>query len=47
VGDEHSGIVDANATKVIMDRVVKLFVWYDNEYGYTRRLLDLADYVAR
>lgn len=47
VGDEHSGIVDANATKVIMDRVVKMFVWYDNEYGYARRLLDLADYIAR
>jgi len=47
VGDEHSAIVDANATKVIMDRVVKVFAWYDNEYGYTRRLLDLADYIAR
>ncbi|MGE5173609.1 MAG: type I glyceraldehyde-3-phosphate dehydrogenase [Betaproteobacteria bacterium] len=47
VGDEHSGIVDANATKVIRDRVVKVLVWYDNEYGYARRLLDLADYIAR
>ncbi len=47
VGDEHSGIVDANATKVIQDRVVKVFVWYDNEYGYARRLLDLAEYIAR
>ena len=47
IGDEHSGIVDANATKVLMDRVVKAFVWYDNEYGYARRLLDLADYIAR
>jgi glyceraldehyde-3-phosphate dehydrogenase type I len=47
IGDEHSGIVDANATKVIMDRVVKALAWYDNEYGYSRRLLDLADHVAR
>ncbi len=47
IGDEHSGVVDANATKVIQDRVVKVFVWYDNEYGYTRRLIDLADYIAR
>jgi glyceraldehyde-3-phosphate dehydrogenase type I len=46
VGDEHSAVVDGNATKVIMDRVVKVFAWYDNEYGYTRRLLDLADYIA-
>lgn len=47
IGDEHSGIVDANATKVIMDRVVKMLVWYDNEYGYARRLLDLAEYISR
>ncbi len=47
IGDEHSGIVDANATKVLKDRVVKSFVWYDNEFGYARRLLDLADYIAR
>ena len=47
IGDEHSGIVDANATKVLADRVVKALVWYDNEYGYARRLLDLADYIAR
>ncbi len=47
VGDEHSGIVDANATKVLRDRVVKALVWYDNEYGYSRRLLDLAEYLAR
>ncbi|HUL00169.1 MAG TPA: type I glyceraldehyde-3-phosphate dehydrogenase [Nitrospirota bacterium] len=45
VGDEHSSIIDANATKVIMDRVIKVFAWYDNEYGYTRRLLDLANYI--
>ncbi len=47
VGDEHSGIVDANATKVLMDRVVKVLSWYDNEYGYTRRLLELADHISR
>ncbi len=46
IGDEHSGIVDATSTKVIMDRVVKTLVWYDNEYGYARRLLDLADYIS-
>ncbi len=47
VGDEHSAVVDANATKVLRDRVVKVLAWYDNEYGYARRLLDLADYIAR
>ncbi len=46
IGDEHSAIVDANATKIIMNRVVKVLAWYDNEYGYARRLLDLAEYIA-
>jgi len=43
VTDAHSGIVDSTCTKVILDRVAKVMVWYDNEYGYARRLLDLAD----
>ncbi len=47
VGDEHSAIVDATSTRVIMNRVVKVLAWYDNEYGYSRRLLDLADYLSR
>lgn len=47
IGNEHSAIVDANATKVIVNRVVKVFAWYDNEYGYAKRLLDLADYISQ
>jgi glyceraldehyde-3-phosphate dehydrogenase type I len=47
LGDDRSGIVDANATEVIMNRIVKMLIWYDNEYGYARRLLDLADYIAQ
>lgn len=47
VGDEHSSIVDGNATAVLMDRIVKVLAWYDNEAGYARRLLDLADYISR
>lgn len=46
IGDSHSGIVDAPSTKVVGNRVVKVFVWYDNEYGYAVRCLDLADYIA-
>jgi glyceraldehyde-3-phosphate dehydrogenase type I len=46
IGDTHSGIIDASSTRVIVDRVAKVLVWYDNEYGYARRLLDLADYVS-
>jgi glyceraldehyde-3-phosphate dehydrogenase type I len=47
VGDEHSAIIDASSTVVLMNRVVKVLAWYDNEYGYARRLLDLAGYLAR
>jgi glyceraldehyde-3-phosphate dehydrogenase type I len=47
IGDIHSGIVDASSTRVIMNRVVKVLVWYDNEYGYSRRLLELSDYISR
>jgi glyceraldehyde-3-phosphate dehydrogenase type I len=46
IGDPHSGIIDAASTKVLLDRAVKVLVWYDNEFGYARRLLDLADYMA-
>ena len=47
IGDTHSGIIDAPSTKVIMGRVVKVFVWYDNEYGYSRRMLDLSGHIAK
>jgi glyceraldehyde 3-phosphate dehydrogenase/glyceraldehyde-3-phosphate dehydrogenase (NAD(P)) len=47
IGDPHSGIIDGPSTRVIMDRVVKVLVWYDNEYGYSRRMLDLAEYICR
>jgi glyceraldehyde-3-phosphate dehydrogenase type I len=46
VGDEHSAIIDAAATMVLKDRVVKVLAWYDNEYGYARRMLELAAYIA-
>jgi glyceraldehyde-3-phosphate dehydrogenase type I len=46
IGDSHSGIVDAASTRVVVDKVVKVLVWYDNEYGYAKRLLDLAEYIA-
>jgi glyceraldehyde-3-phosphate dehydrogenase/erythrose-4-phosphate dehydrogenase len=29
-----------------MNRVIKVLIWYDNEYGYAKRLLDLASYRA-
>ncbi|MFJ4422521.1 MULTISPECIES: type I glyceraldehyde-3-phosphate dehydrogenase [Streptomyces] len=45
VGDPASCVVDAPLTQVHGD-LVKVFGWYDNEWGYTNRLLDLTEYVA-
>ncbi|MDY7032482.1 MAG: type I glyceraldehyde-3-phosphate dehydrogenase [Thermodesulfobacteriota bacterium] len=47
VGNPHSGIVDGVSTRVLMNRVVKVLVWYDNEFGYSKRLLELAEYVSQ
>ena len=45
VGDPHSSIFDAGLTKVIGSQV-KVASWYDNEWGYSNRLVDLTTYVA-
>ncbi len=42
IGNPHSVIFDANYTKVIDGRLVKVFGWYDNEWGYSHRLVDLV-----
>ncbi len=46
-GNDHSGIVDALSTKMIGDTMVKLIVWYDNEWGYSVRCADLAALMAK
>ncbi|MBN9150369.1 MAG: type I glyceraldehyde-3-phosphate dehydrogenase [Cryobacterium sp.] len=45
VGDPHSCIFDSGLTKVIGTQV-KVAGWYDNEWGYSNRLVDLTEYVA-
>ena len=44
--DPRSGIVDAPSTTVTDGRLLKLIVWYDNEWGYANRLVELAAMVA-
>jgi glyceraldehyde 3-phosphate dehydrogenase len=40
-GNPHSSVVDADSTKVIDGTLVKVLTWYDNEWGYSNRVLDL------
>jgi glyceraldehyde 3-phosphate dehydrogenase len=45
-GNPASSIVDALSTMVIADNMVKVVSWYDNEWGYSCRVADLAKYIA-
>jgi glyceraldehyde 3-phosphate dehydrogenase len=47
MGNSHSGVVDLLSTKVMDGNLVKVIAWYDNEWGYSSRLVDLAKYVAK
>jgi len=47
VGDPHSAIVDGLLTKVVDKKMIKVIAWYDNEWGYSVRLLDLINYIAK
>ncbi len=46
-GDERSSIVDADLTAVMGGNMVKVVSWYDNEWGYSTRLTDLAAKIAK
>ena len=47
VNDPRSGIVDGPSTMVIDGRLVKVLVWYDNEFGYAHRMVELVAKIAR
>jgi glyceraldehyde-3-phosphate dehydrogenase type I len=46
IGDNHSSIFDANAGIQLNPNFVKLVFWYDNEFGYSCRVVDLICYMA-
>ncbi len=45
IGNRHSSIVDLSLTSVVGGNLVKVVAWYDNEWGFTNRLLDMAVYL--
>ncbi len=47
IGDEHSSIVDAELTQVVSGDLVEVQSWYDNEWGFSTRMLDLARVMAK
>ena len=46
-GDPHSSIVDLQFTQVLEGDLAKLVAWYDNEWGYSCRVSDLAAYMVK
>ena len=46
-GNPHSSIVDAPSTKVIEGKLVKVLSWYDNEWAYSVRVVDLVKYIMK
>jgi D-erythrose 4-phosphate dehydrogenase len=44
--DARSAIVDLNQTRVAAGNLVKLLVWFDNEWAYANRMLDVAQYIS-
>ncbi len=46
VGNPHSSIFDSKLTKVVDGKFLKIVSWYDNEWGYSKRMVDLIKYVS-
>jgi len=47
LGNPHSSIFDATQTEVVDGTMVKVFGWYDNEWGYSNRVVDLVAHIAK
>jgi glyceraldehyde 3-phosphate dehydrogenase len=46
IGDPYSSIFDSTMTQVMGDRFAKIFSWYDNEWGFSNRMVELSQLVA-
>ena len=47
LNDPRSSIIDALSTMVVNDTQVKIYAWYDNEWGYVNRMMDITSMLAR
>lgn len=47
IGNPHSSIFDSSLTKVMQGNLVKVISWYDNEWGYSNRVVDLIEWIAK
>ncbi len=47
IGNPYSSIVDLNLTKVVGGNLVKVIAWYDNEWGYANRLVEMAALICK
>jgi glyceraldehyde 3-phosphate dehydrogenase len=47
IGDERSSIVDAAQTAVVGGDLVEVQAWYDNEWGFSHRMVELAEHMNR
>jgi len=45
IGDAHTSIFDAKAGIALTDTFVKVVAWYDNEWGYSNKVVDLIEYM--
>ena len=46
VGETRTSVFDANAGIALTDNFIKVVSWYDNEYGYSTKIVDLLEYSA-
>ncbi|MHB8903698.1 MAG: type I glyceraldehyde-3-phosphate dehydrogenase [Patescibacteria group bacterium] len=47
IGNSHSAIIDLKNTKLVDGDLLKVISWYDNEWGYSNRFVELADYLKK
>jgi len=47
IGNTHSSIVDLGLTHVVSGNMVKIISWYDNEWGYANRLVEMVEIVGK